>query len=257
MHDRFNDTMHAILTCLPQKSHKKNLELEEQWRRNEANMRRKQAINAQLANNAGSPNDAPLSPASTGAMDDLLQKLRAAGPQTRATREQRRRARLKDRHLVRVASGQKMPETGENVNETSSLTTIKTGGSEDAGATEGGVSESEDVADRAASLLQGLRGDGEGLSDAPNRDESLRVRRRRESADDERARRRARRRAAGTNSESAGQRMIAEEMKAPTEEEIEEKRKRSSGQELEQLPTPTTIIVPPSPTPSENGDQGD
>lgn len=214
-------------------------------------MRRKQAINAQLANNTGNPNDAPLSPASTGAMDDLLQKLRAAGPQTRATREQRRRARLKDRHQVRVASGQKIPETGENVDEASMLSPTRIGGSEDAGSAEGKVSESEDVADRAASLLQGLRGDGEGLIDAPNRDESLRVRRRRESADDERARRRARRRAAGTNSESAAQNTIAEETTAPTKEDMEEKKKRSSGQELEQLPTPTTIIVPPSPTPSE------
>jgi cytokinesis protein len=57
------------------------------------------------------------------------------------------------------------------------------------------VSESEDVADRAASMLQGLRGDDADVE----RDSSLRVRRRRESADDERRLRRMRRRTAAEN----------------------------------------------------------
>ena len=62
------------------------------------------------------------------------------------------------------------------------------------------VSESEDVADRAASLLKGLRRDDTGD------DDTLHVRRRREKAQDERNARRMRRRTAqaGTSSGNAG-----------------------------------------------------
>ncbi|OAA66964.1 cytokinesis protein bni1 [Niveomyces insectorum RCEF 264] len=52
-------------------------------------------------------------PASRGAMDSLLEKLRAAAPQTRDQRDRRRRARLKDRHQVRIASGQKISDINE------------------------------------------------------------------------------------------------------------------------------------------------
>lgn len=186
-----------------------------------------------------------------------MEKLRAAAPQTRATREQRRRARLKDKHHVRVASGQQIPETMENMEGGDAgglLSPTRTEDSvEEAGAQEGGVSEGEDIADRAASLLSGLRGSGEGgLSEAPSRDDSLRVRRRRESADDERLKRRARRRGAGTSTDTATQSMIVEEEEAAaTPDNGEpESRKRSSGER--QLPTPpTTVVVPPSPTASE------
>ena len=228
-------------------------------------MRRKQMNTA--AANAAPVSDAPPSPASTGAMDTLLEKLRAAAPQTRDTRDRRRRARLKDRHQVRVASGQRIPETGENVDESGLLspTSMEGGGSEDASSVDGdrgATSEGEDIADRAASMLQGLRGDGEG-SDGPARDDSLRVRRRRESADDERAKRRARRRAAGTStstdlgsgSGAPGQRqsVIPEEgetvettVDAPGSEDGERMGSRDG-----KLPTPTTVVVPPSPTASE------
>jgi len=192
-----------------------------------------------------------------------MEKLRAAAPQTRATREQRRRARLKDKHQVRVASGQQIPETGENVElENGLLSPTRTEFSEEGGIAEekdgaGGVSEGEDIADRAANLLQGLRGDGEGgLSEAPSRDESLRVRRRRESADDERARRRARRRGGGGSTDAgaaAKERTITEEgelsVDTPTSRENGPESRRSSGER--QLPTPTTVVVPPSPTTSE------
>ncbi|KAK3060081.1 hypothetical protein LTR53_020232, partial [Teratosphaeriaceae sp. CCFEE 6253] len=110
-------------------------------------------------------------------MDQLLEKLRAAAPQAKATREQRRRARLKDKHQVRVASGQKIPETGENLDGgveggESGLLSPTASVPEEAGTAVdpagGAVSEGEDIADRAASLLQGLRGDGEGgLSEVP------------------------------------------------------------------------------------------
>ncbi|KAL2353202.1 cytokinesis protein [Cryomyces antarcticus] len=84
------------------KSREKNLVVEETQRRNEASMRRKQ--NDTPKANGVTP-DASASPASSGAMDSLLEKLRAAAPDARDTRERRRRARLQDKHQVRVASG--------------------------------------------------------------------------------------------------------------------------------------------------------
>ncbi|KAK5109208.1 hypothetical protein LTR62_007190 [Meristemomyces frigidus] len=255
------------------KSHEKNLVLEETWRRNEANIRRKQ-INAQQANAAGLAAHgeiSPGSPASTGAMDDLLERLRQAAPQQKATREQRRRARLKDRHQVRVASGQKIPETGENVDaETGLLSPVKTEGSDEGAGLEkeANISEGEDVADRAASLLQGLRGDSSGaggagsetpLSETAGRDDSLRVRRRRESADDERARRRARRRAAGTSADTTATResTIAEEAETDGSRPLGggDLTVLSEGNDdlvletaLGSPPIPETIVSPPSPT---------
>ena len=104
----------CILT-VPQKSKDKNTSLEEQHRRNEISMRRKQQ--QVQSPTALSDEGAPKSPASTGAMDDLLQKLRAAKPEARDQRDRRRRARLKDRHQVRVASGQEIPEIGVNVDD--------------------------------------------------------------------------------------------------------------------------------------------
>lgn len=215
-------------------------------------MRRKQ-LQGQKPNGAtmASVGDAPPSP-STGAMDALMEKLRAAAPQTRDTRDRRRRARLKDRHQVRVASGQKIPETGENlVDDSGLLSPTKTNDSDEAPSVEAGVSEGEDIADRAASMLQGLRGkDGDG--EGPGRDDSIRVRRRRESANDERAQRRARRRAAGTSTDTNAQSTITEEGDANPQEDgdKDEESQRDSGEN--QLPTPTTVVVPPSPTMSES-----
>lgn len=120
-------------------------------------------------------------------MDDLLAKLRAAKPEARDQRDRRRRARLKDRHAVRVASGQKMRELGNLVGKGTGTGTGEDGEgllsprSEDAGGSsvgtddddgggrgleEGGrgAGEDEDVVGRAASLLEGLGGrddDGE------------------------------------------------------------------------------------------------
>ena len=223
-------------------------------------MRRKQQLKAQ-ANGTGPASDAPPSPASTGAMDVLLEKLRAAAPAAKDQRDRRRRARLKDKHQVRVASGQKIPETGENVDENGLLSPAKTEGSEPT--SEGATSEGEDIADRAASLLQGLRGDGEG--EGPSRDESTRTRWRRESANDERAQRRARRRAGGTSIDTTARNTITEETSEageapPAEESADAETERSSGGSSESqerhLPTPTTVVVPPSPTVSERGRVG-
>ena len=207
-------------------------------------------MKAQVNGKRSDSDGAPPSPASTGAMDVLLEKLRAAAPAAKDQRDRRRRARLKDKHQVRVASGQQIPETGENVEENGLLSPTRTDGSEPT--SEGATSEGEDIADRAASMLQGLRGDADG--EGPSRDESQRTRRRRESADDERARRRARRRAGGISTDATAQSTITEET-APADEDADAENKRSSGgsndSEPRQLPTPTTIVVPPSPTPSE------
>lgn len=216
-------------------------------------MRRKQMA-TQPSANATPSSDAPPSPASTGAMDTLLEKLRAAAPQTRDTRDRRRRARLKDRHQVRVASGQRIPETGENVDDTGLLSPTSFEGSEGEaagsqdGANGGATSEGEDIADRAASMLQGLRGSGEEGGDG----DALRVRRRRESADDERAKRRARRRGQGNSvSHARGEKVIPEEEVEGRTVETAIQIPDDEEEERQALPTPTTVVVPPSPTSSE------
>lgn len=78
-------------------------------------MQRKQGLLTANGVAASASANTPSSPASTGAMDDLLAKLRAAKPDTRDQRDRRRRARLKDRYAVRVASGQKMPDLSDMV----------------------------------------------------------------------------------------------------------------------------------------------
>jgi hypothetical protein len=50
---------------------------------------------------------------SNAAMDSLLDKLRAAAPQARDQRDCRRRARLQDRGLIYVASGQQIPDSDQ------------------------------------------------------------------------------------------------------------------------------------------------
>ena len=249
-----------------QKSKEKNVGLEEQHRRNEAAIRRKQAQAGPLSPSVTSDDGAPKSPASTGAMDDLLQKLRAAKPEARDQRDRRRRARLKDRHQVRVASGQQIPEIGVNMadegeaveeGETAEKAnllspTSETNESETSiGAITSPTAPSADVADRAAAMLQGLQG-----PDGLNKDGSLSVRRRRESADNERERRRRRRQQATSKASEDGGLMSPS---IPEERELDgvsdaggsvagdhEERPVTRGSD-EQPNTPTTVVVPPSP----------
>ncbi|KAK1760717.1 hypothetical protein QBC47DRAFT_12669 [Echria macrotheca] len=181
------------------KSRDKNVQLEETKKRNEASMKRK---NAQLKSVAALSEGQPASPTSTGAMDSLLEKLRAAAPQTRDQRDRRRRARLKDRHQVRIASGQKIPDLNEIPEVEAGLQSAKSTGSgrtDDEGnllspdllsPTKEGEDEEDDVATRAAALLQGMRGDG--AEDDAERRESLR-KSRRQTAEEERKMRRRRR----------------------------------------------------------------
>lgn len=242
--------------------------MEETRRRNEASMARKRAnakaINPAAANSGVGTPEGPLSPSSTGAMDSLLEKLRAAAPQARDQRDRRRRARLKDRHQVRVASGQTIPDLGEltkNGSEDEEMDrgllspSITTNGEASSDKMEP-ISEGEDVAERAASMLQGLRGDGDPDGGRPgSRDSSLRVRRRRESADDERKNRRRRR--ARESSSTAGDDESG--MLSPRSNEdpipeiqepgdVEDGGDEAEGKEGTPPPSmPKTVVVPPSP----------
>ena len=202
------------------KSREKNIALDVVRKRNEASMKKKANLKV-----ASSPDgSAPPSPVSTGAMDSLLQKLREAAPQARDQRDRRRRARLQNRHQVRVASGQQIPDADE-IPEVEAV--LK---SPDSVSTDGLMSPSiaspnseDDITERAALLRQSMRG-----GDAAEEGESARRSRRRDNAEEERKARRRRREKANSVSEPAGG-----EVGAQTGE------------------GPKTIISPPSPEGSE------
>lgn len=255
-----------ISTDLSQRSKEKNINWEETRKRNEASMARKRAAQKALnpaAAGAGGT-DSPLSPSSTGAMDSLLEKLRAAAPQARDQRDRRRRARLKDRHQDRVASGQAMPEmddlTPKPNDEGASDDGDKRMPEHSNGEKLNSISESEDVAERAANMLQGLR-DKDDVNGRPgSRDGSLKIRRKRESVEEERRnrrRRRARESSSGTSvdEEGAGQRSgsragMNEEDTIMEDEEgegdstiVEDKREGEEGEGAK------VVVSPPSPEP--------
>jgi cytokinesis protein len=222
------------------KSREKNIQLEATKKRNEASMKRK---HAQLKVNGISDNSTPNSPISTGAMDSLLEKLRAAAPQARDQRDRRRRARLQNRHQVRVASGQKIPDPDEIPEAEEGLLspdavsegllspdTVKTEGSED------------DIAERAALLLQGMRST-DGTEDPEGADR--RRSKRRENADEERQRRRERRKKASSQSEHPPEGdTILEEGEGASQT-------TDAPEDDEKLTTPTTLVSPPSPDGSQ------
>lgn len=212
------------------KSREKNIQLEDQRRRNEASMKRKHAhqlkINA-VAEAAG--HQSPASPASAGAMDSLLEKLRAAAPQARDQRDRRRRARLRDRHQVRVASGQKIPDGSENPDIENGLRSDGTSVADTNGegamspallspsvASEGGE---DSLASRAEMLLRDMRG-GDGAEDGEGepRDSSIR-----KSAAEERRSRRRRLKggsvASTTSGVGGGEGDDADGMKSPATDE--------------------------------------
>ena len=222
------------------------------------------AINPAAANAGTSSPEGPISPTSSGAMDSLLEKLRAAAPQAKDQRDRRRRARLKDRHQVRVASGQPIPditgttkgESDDQEDDKNPLSPENVASAElqpDRKAELAAISEGEDVAERAASVLQGLRGDGDGADGRPgSRDGNLRVRRRRESANEERRMRRRR-----TGASSGGGSEDKENPLSPTEPESipEEPSDHITESKTPQEPeatTPTTMVSPPSPEGTEN-----
>lgn len=228
--------------------------MEETRRRNEASMARKR-LNTKGINpaaiSAGSSADSVITPSSTGAMDSLLEKLRAAAPQARDQRDRRRRARLKDRHQIRVASGQTIPDLGDltkgNEDEDgekgilSPERIISGEFAGDRGGEMAPISEGEDVAERAATMLQGLRSDADADGRPGGGEGSLRVRRRRESADDEKRTRR-RRRNVGPSSVSGGSEERDSPISPTTYQDPD-----SIPEETTIVATPTTVISPPSP----------
>ncbi|PHH74711.1 hypothetical protein CDD83_4535 [Cordyceps sp. RAO-2017] len=205
------------------KSREKNIHLEETRRRNEASMRRKHAQPKAIALADGS---AP--PSNTGAMDSLLEKLRAAAPQARDQRDRRRRARLKDRHQVRVASGQKIPDLNEipelEVGLQDKERAIEEEGSSTSPALTSPRDGEDDVADRAAALLQGMRRGDEADGDDADKRESIRRARRQTAEEERRLRRRRRERATANQADD-----IKEEAAA-------------AGDDV--VPTPTTDTAP-------------
>jgi cytokinesis protein len=236
------------------KSREKNTTLEESKRRIEASLARKKAA-AGPASSTASGTDSPTSPVGSGAMDSLLEKLRAAGPQAKDQRDRRRRARLKEKHQTRLASGQQLPDLAlkDDLEDSRGLASGKSEGEESniAEADEsldqqkdGNASESEDVADRALRALQEMR------SSAPDGGE-LDVRRRREGADEERKARRLRRRtqqnssissASGVVTPSPMQTEFPSDVKSPggTLEKVDEDDRRPD----QALPTPTIVVSP-------------
>lgn len=236
--------------------------MEETRRRNEASLARKRAANTSAMHNAAttpSGTDGTMSPSSTGAMDSLLEKLRAAAPQARDQRDRRRRARLKDRHQIRVASGQTMPDMTELTKSevqddegdkgvlSPQSTTSGEASSEKIGEM-AAISEGEDIADRAASMLQGLRGDSEADAGRPlSKDGSLRSRRRRESADDERRMRRNRRRTAASNVSGDRETTMSPGLDQEASTIPEEPQDSNDGKGKHLAAAPRTIVSPPSP----------
>lgn len=229
--------------------------LEEVRKRTEASLARKR-INVNLANANGAAAEPQSSPANSGAMDSLLEKLRAAAPQAKDQRDRRRRARLKERHTVRVASGQHVPdgdaEEGQDADETAADGDAKTDENGllspplpedgDQSTKEAQTSEGEDIADRAASMLLGLRSN----SDAGGE----RQRRRRESADEERRNRRMRRRNPGTSgskdsADGSGLPAVQEPMSPSRTDSIggDDQPLPSPPQEEAQLSEPPSIVV--------------
>ncbi|KAL2401366.1 Cytokinesis protein sepA [Exophiala dermatitidis] len=203
------------------KSREKNMALEEKKRRLEASMARKRAQAGANTSGGTSGAETPGSPPANGAMESLLEKLRAAAPQVKDQRDRRRRARLKERHDQRIASGQQMPDLPlkDEADENRGLGSSQEKSNEDNLAPEDGpsgkgdVSESEDVADRALKALQEMR------SAAPSGGDEIDVRRRREGADEERKNRRMRRRTAQQSTSTARDSVHAQ---PPTESRVEE-----------------------------------
>lgn len=232
------------------KSREKNEILEATKKRNEESMKRKRAQQLKVS---GTTSDGPSSPTmtSTGAMDSLLEKLRAAAPQVRDQRDRRRRARLQNRHQVRVASGQHVPEdeTPEGEDASAAAEAVNEEGSDTAEAPKEKEASEDDVAERAALLLQGMRGaDGAEDADAADRRESLRKARRRDNAEDERkARRRRRERTtSGVESRTDGEAGEAEAEEVPEVPELPAIGGQASD-DSDTVATPTTVVSPPSP----------
>jgi cytokinesis protein len=210
-------------------------------------MKRKMA--ALASPTSSSAGDVPGSPVvGVGAMDDLIAKLRAAKPEAKDQRDRRRRARLKDRHAVRIASGQNLPDLSDLVSQSGGSGTNTADGllspmseiSQAGDSSTGPAEDSDaDIADRAASLLQDMGGKSDDeatdiISGVPR--DAIRNSRRRETALEERAKRRQRRQQARSEISIAGSSKYGDN----DDEEAER-------MDMDGPPSPQKIILPPSP----------
>ncbi|KLO91363.1 putative cytokinesis protein SepA [Fusarium fujikuroi] len=241
------------------KSRDKNVQVEETRKRNEASMKRKHTAQLKLTN--ANAEAGPTSPSNTGAMDSLLEKLRAAAPQARDQRDRRRRARLKDRHQVRVASGQKIPDLDEIPEVEAGLKNKEEPTEDDSKVLSPGLSSpregEDDVADRAAALLQGMRG-GDGADDNdPERRETLRKARRQTAEEERRLRRRRRERATTNQSEENPDEQKEEPREEPKVEEGEAAKEPPKEEEApieDDVPTPRAATTGDSAPEEEQGE---
>ena len=235
------------------KSREKNMTTEESRRRVEASMARKRSQVSAGSSAPGSGAATPGSPTDNGAMDSLLEKLRAAGPQAKDQRERRRRRALKEKHATRLASGQHVPDLQlkDGIEESRGLVTKSEGeentiAEEEPSSTAKAASEGEDVADRALRALKEMR------SSTPGDSDELDIRRRREGADEERKARRMRRRTAQQSSMSAQGGLRSPDLDSVQEgdqranNEEEEKKSDEEGLKGPALPTPMIIVSPTS-----------
>ncbi|KAG0127944.1 hypothetical protein HOY82DRAFT_580374 [Tuber indicum] len=255
-------------------SNQKNLELEDEEKRRE---KRKQLLNAAAQNQKAS--GGPLSPDSSGAMEALFEKLKQAGPAQREKRETRRRnlargGRRTASGASRTASGASVAESvaGEQPtppNDTSpSLSPLPPIPSS---ATE----EEDALTSKTQEMLIQLRGENSGdslvASTTPGAQGasaagSLRIRRRRGSGEDLR---RERRRRQGSNVSATGAAAIVGSVNGESAEDAVARAKLAlmnmrrgsddatddeAGLSSERLPTPTTIVSPPSPEPQKQND---
>ncbi|KNB05803.1 cytokinesis protein [Fusarium oxysporum f. sp. lycopersici 4287] len=242
------------------KSREKNVQVEETRKRNEASMKRKHTAQLKLTN--ANAEAGPTSPSNTGAMDSLLEKLRAAAPQARDQRDRRRRARLKDRHQVRVASGQKIPDLDEIPEVEAGLKNKEEPTEDDGKVLSPGLSSpregEDDVADRAAALLQGMRG-GDGADDNdPERRETLRKARRQTAEEERRLRRRRRERATTNQSEENPDEQkeeLREESKVEEGEAAKEPPKEEEAPIEDDVPTPRAATTSDGAPEEEQGEK--
>ncbi|RPB00177.1 actin-binding FH2 [Choiromyces venosus 120613-1] len=250
-------------------SNQKNLELEDEEKRRE---KRKQLLNAASHNQKA--NEGPLSPNSSGAMEALFEKLKQAGPAQREKRETRRRnlarggrrtasgasRNVSGASVVESAPGEQPSSPNEAPLSLSPLPSIPSSAAEEEDALTSKTQEmliqlrGENSGDSATSAAPGAQGAGAAGS--------LRVRRRRGSGEDLR---RDRRRRQGSNvstigtsaNEESAEDVVAKaklalmNMRRGSDDAIDDETGPPSGG----LPTPTTIVSPPSPEPHKQNDE--
>ncbi|KAK6510748.1 hypothetical protein TWF506_009847 [Arthrobotrys conoides] len=221
----------------------------------------------------------PPSPTANGAMDSLLERLRAAAPDVKNQKEARRRARLRSNHAIRrmasnnslsgVTDGEEASEgaitpTGEKADPMASLKVIsETKNAPAPENLENGAPTPQsptisppvdDTGSKAAAMLRALRPDAAGSDvDADGEPAATRVRRASTAETDRRSRRERRARATkssvgeadgGSNTSPMGT-LDARAMLAGMKAAAADEPSNEEAVVSERVPTPTTIISPP------------